>query len=168
MNRTTIALEMIHELSRLSRSLRMNEVHVTATYARLAENSRLGFGGITSTDALVLDVLGDNSHANGQFVADQIGMTKGGMSKVLAKLQEKKLVLGKKDESDYKSTFYTLTTLGRKARTIHKKMLSVASTEIHDLIADLSDEEIACIRNFVSGMTERLGAISKHLEKIDG
>lgn len=166
MDRTIVALEMIRELNLLSRSLRVNEVHITAAYARLAGDSRLGFGGITATDALVLETIGDNPQANGQCVAERIGLTKGGVSKILAKLQEKGLIRGEKDKSDYKSIFYSLTDAGLKARAFHEKMLLIASTEIHNLISGLSERELGEIRRFIYGLTEALGSISKNLEKM--
>ena len=151
MGKKTTALEMIRELNHLSRNFRMNEAHVTAAYARLAEQSRSVFQGITATDALVLAILDDNPGSNGQFVAKQIGMTKSGVSKILTKLQGKKLIRAKKDAADYKSVFYDLTSGGRKVRALHEKMLLIASVEIHRLISDYSDGEIAYIRKFVFG-----------------
>lgn len=167
MDRTVTAVEMIRELNKLSRSLRMNEAHVTATYARLAGSSRSAFGGITATDSLVIEVIGDNPDSNGQFVAERMGMTKGGISKILAKLQAKGLIQSKKDKSDYKSTFYSLTDTGHDARAFHEKMLAVSSTEIHKLVVDLPDEELTAIRKFICGVTESLGSISNRLDELE-
>lgn len=166
MSRTIIAKKILRDLNKLAISIRMNEVRVRATYARLSRESSLEFGEITPTGALVLEVIGTTPNVNGQYIADQIGMTKGGASKILNRLQEKGLINGKKDDADYKSIFYSLTDIGYKARAFHEKLLSVASAEIQDLISSSSDEEIIAIQGFITGMVERFGNISKNLENV--
>lgn len=165
MNREKIAVEILRALNELSRGLRANEVQVAATYARMAVEAKLSFGVISPTDALVLEIIGGRPDSNGQFIADRIGMTKSGMSKVLAKLQKKGLIRKKKDKADYKSLLYSLTSVGRKALSFHEKMFAMASREIEALIANRSDKELLLIRAFIADATASLDKISKRLAK---
>lgn len=163
MNREIMAMDILRELNNLSRSLRANETQITAAYARQGDAAQLPFGGISATDALVLDIIGDNPEANGQFIAGQMAMTKGGVSKILARLQKKQLIKARKDESDYKSNFYSLTQNGGQARAFHTKLISMAAMEMEKMIADYSEKELDRIHHFLADVATTLHSISQAL-----
>lgn len=160
------AEEVLRALNGLSRSLRANEARVAKAYARLAGRHGEAFMGLSATDALVIEIIAGQARVNGMLVAERIGMTKGGVSKIMARLQEKGLVKARKLKDDYKSNYYGLTASGKKALRLHQRFLALAAAGVGEFLQTYSEAERVFALRFAVDAAAALDAISEQLDAI--
>ena len=68
----------------------------------------------------VIDCIGKHQLPNSTFIAKELSMTKGAISKITAKLLEKELIKANHLEENKKEIYYTLTTQGKKSMKFMK------------------------------------------------
>lgn len=157
--------EIMRDLVCLARSLRQNEAEITRQYANLAkEHAEFGsFEGLQTADVVAVGIIGENSRVNGVFITERMGLTKSGVSKILARLRAKELIASRKLKSDYKSIYYSLTPKGRKVLQLHNRLYSVAREELRDIFDAYSAKERKTIEGFVRNTAEALDRITRTL-----
>lgn len=89
--------------------LRFVSNHVSSRFARLVEAE-----GVTVSEWVALRELFVDEPPSTAALMQRLGMTKGAVSKVLARLEEKRLVRRKTDKEDARAQVLELTAAGRK------------------------------------------------------
>jgi DNA-binding MarR family transcriptional regulator len=70
----------------------------------------------------VIDCIGKNHLPNATFIAKELNMTKGAISKITSKLLEKELITANRLENNKREIYYALTGRGKEVFEIHKKL----------------------------------------------
>lgn len=133
--------------------LRFVSNHVSARFARLVEAR-----GVTVSEWVALRALFVDESPNTAALMQRLGMTKGAVSKVLARLEEKGFVRRKTDKEDARAQVLELTAAGRKLVPV---LASLADENDAHFFATLSAAER---RRLVATMRRLVDA--HHLEEV--
>jgi DNA-binding MarR family transcriptional regulator len=90
----------------------------------------------------MLDAIGDNPTMNISEFARNIGVTKGAVSQVVKKLEEKQVVRRYKQAENDKEVFIELTNLGKDIYKKHKKTNEESIIPLHDELLKYSDDKV--------------------------
>jgi DNA-binding MarR family transcriptional regulator len=104
----------------------------------------------------VIDCIGKNQLPNATFIAKQLNMTKGAISKITTKLLEKNLIKGDQLENNKKETYYTLTIQGKKAFEIHKKLHNIENQKFVKVLSKYDKEKLNTINSFLDDLIHEL------------
>lgn len=139
----------------LSIAQRMEEVNGLFDKAG-ASLGEAELGGLILTEMHFLAFIADEGPVNGVTAARKLGMTRGGVSKMAARLQVGGFVKPRKMPGDQKSLLYELTDKGRRAAATHRAL--------HDLSEDLLWERLkACPEEDLEGFARMLARTSDAL-----
>jgi DNA-binding MarR family transcriptional regulator len=92
---------------------------------------------------------GDVDLVNGVKLAKSMGMTKGGISKLTAKLRKKKLIELEKLPDNNKEVHYRLTEQGERIFAIHARLHGIADANLADVVNGYTGEEQLMILEFL-------------------
>jgi DNA-binding MarR family transcriptional regulator len=98
--------------------------------------------------------IGQHESVNGTFLAKNLNITKGGVSKSVTKLVNKGLVEIKKLPNNRKEVHYSLTELGVKVFAVHEKMHESAQDEIKRTLVKYDEGALTIISNFLDDITK--------------
>ncbi|MCI1945739.1 MarR family transcriptional regulator [Clostridium luticellarii] len=104
----------------------------------------------------VIDCIGKNQLPNATFISKELDMTRGGISKITAKLIEKNLIKGNHLENNKKEIYYTLTTEGKKAFRIHKELHEIESRKFVNMLNRYNNEKLNIINKFLDDLMNNL------------
>lgn len=99
-----------------------NAYHEEKLIQLLKENEIINFDKLSITECHVISCISTLKEANGISIAENLRMTRGGISKIATRLIEKGLITTYKDETNQKKIFYILTPLGEKINLIHEQL----------------------------------------------
>lgn len=122
------------------------------------------FDGINLAEVHCIDWIGRIDHANVTKVANEMGMTRGGISKISQKLLKKGLIESYQRPENNKEIYYRLTKNGQHVYHEHKKCHSKAKQEKLVLLSTYSDKEQVTILRFLNDINHMLD--SKMFEEI--
>ncbi len=89
---------------------------------------------------------------NATAIAKQLKITKGGISKITARLIKKDMIIVQRLANNQKETFYSLTVLGKKVFRLHEAQHEKARGEFAALLSTYSSAELVLARKFVSDL----------------
>ena len=75
--------------------------------------------GISISDVHVLAYIGDHENTNAISIANALGITRSGISKITARLLKKELIQAQHAENSKKELAYVLTPAGREIHLVH-------------------------------------------------
>ena len=90
----------------------------------------------------MLDMIGDNPGMNITGLAKNVGVTKGAISQVVKKLENKGVVRRYKDIKNDKEVFIELTKQGRDIYQIHKEINEESIRPLHDELKKHPEDKI--------------------------
>jgi len=90
----------------------------------------------------MLDAIGDNPAMNVSEFARNIGVTKGAVSQVVKKLEEKQVVRRYKQAENDKEVFIELTNLGKEIYNKHQETNEESLIPLHDELLKYSDDKV--------------------------
>jgi DNA-binding MarR family transcriptional regulator len=102
----------------------------------------------------VIQVVGADGRCTILDVAEIIGMNKGGISRSIARLEERGLLARFDDPKDRRRSFVELTTSGK---AIHEEIAQFALAREERLLRDFSDEERALLINMLNRVHAEAG-----------
>ena len=102
--------------------------------------------GLNRTDGRCLDILERKGRMTAGDLAAESGLTSGAITNVLDRLEGKGYVRRARSESDRRKVYVELED---KARRCIKEIYGPIAEEGSPILAALSDEELACIRDFL-------------------
>lgn len=118
----------------------------------MSEYDCTGFEDITLTECHVIDCIENNPQMNAVGISRIMSITKGGISKVTAKLLRKHLIEAYRLEGNRKEIFYRLTPLGKRAFKIHQTVHARAQSQLQTFLEGYSEGDLSCIKDFIEKM----------------
>jgi DNA-binding MarR family transcriptional regulator len=109
----------------------------------------------------VIDCIGKNKMPNTTFIAKNMNMTKGAISKITSKLLDKKLIKSNHLEENKKEIYFTLTAQGKVVFDAHEKVHHMANEKIKAIFANYSREELRTINVFLEDLLSKLSSIDE-------
>ncbi|HMM22147.1 MAG TPA: MarR family transcriptional regulator [Selenomonadales bacterium] len=101
----------------------------------------------------VVDCIGRDERVNTTGIARKLNITKGGISKITAKLVKKGMVEAYRLANNQKETYYRLTPLGEKIFHLHEVLHQQAEAQFAALFSLYSPEELAFAGRFLDDLT---------------
>ncbi len=108
----------------------------------------------------IIDAIGSSECVTTTFLANTLGITKGGISQTTAKLLDKGLIV-KQSSRVTNEVFITLTEKGKTAFETHKKIHNKMYSEIDNITSTLSSET----RNTIFQLIETINSELTRLEE---
>jgi DNA-binding MarR family transcriptional regulator len=112
----------------------------------------------------MLDLFGDNPELNITELAQHTGVTKGAISQVVSKLEDKGAVLRYKEGGNEKDVLVRLTRKGEEIYEHHKKINEKTVSQLQSGMKDYSDENISCLLDMFKWIEEYLDESKKQME----
>lgn len=132
--------------------LRFVSNHVSQAFARRVEGE-----GVTVAEWVVLRVLYDSPAIAPSRLAEQLGMTRGAISKLADRLEAKGLVSRAANPSDARAHTLSATAAGRALAPV---LAALADANEAEFFADLPPEDRAALERILRGIVARRGLTS--------
>lgn len=116
------------------------------------------FADITLTEIHCIDWIGTIDHANVTKISNEMGMTRGAISKIGRKLLGKGLIESYQEPTNNKEIYFRLTDKGWQFYAEHRKCHVRARQEKMDLLTTYSDDEQAIILRFLNDINCQIDA----------
>lgn len=100
----------------------------------------------------VIDYIGRTDRMNATAISKKLNITKGGISKITAKLIKKKLIEVKRLSNNQKEIYYSLTALGKKVFDVHEILHGQAEGKFITLFSSYSHEELRFASKFLDDL----------------
>lgn len=104
---------------------------------------------ISVTELHVISIIGENSNINGIKIAQEMKITRGGISKIVTNLVKKGLITSYQDGTNQKKVYYKLTQLGETFNKNHNQWHKERNQIIERTIENYSDQEKDLILKFI-------------------
>lgn len=108
---------------------------------------------VSITEYHVLAYIGDHPATNAVSVSKSLGITRGGISKIAARLQNKGLIEVQDVKDNKREISYRLTPSGTDLYMLHTTLHKQKEALMDDLLSRYTDSEIQCIARFFSELT---------------
>ena len=112
-------------------------------------------GGISLSlaECHTIDCIGRNEMFNSTAIAKHLNITKGGISKITAKLVKKNMIETYQTETNRKEIYFRLKPFGQKVFEIHEKLHKEAVNSIKDALSSYSSDELELVSGFLKEIT---------------
>ena len=104
----------------------------------------------------VIDCIGKNQLPNATFIAKELNMTKGAISKITSKLLKKGLIKGNHLENNKKEIYYTLTAQGKEVFKIHEILHKNEYEKFVNILNEYDKNALNTINNFLDNLINKL------------
>ncbi|MEF2824551.1 MAG: MarR family transcriptional regulator [Peptococcaceae bacterium] len=104
---------------------------------------------ISITEFHVIAYIGNHQNVNGMRLSQEMGMTRGGISKVMSSLQKKNLIESYSEPDNKKKVYYRLTPLGMRINQFHNEKHQQRDQTFAKFLDTFSDEEKAVVLKFI-------------------
>ena len=111
----------------------------------------------------MLDTIGENPAMNVSEFARNIGVTKGAVSQVVKKLEEKQVVRRYKQAENDKEVFIELTNLGKDIYKKHKETNEESIIPLHDELLKYSDDKVYFLIEMFKWIDSYLDSVRKQM-----
>ncbi|WP_042161855.1 MarR family winged helix-turn-helix transcriptional regulator [Paenibacillus gorillae] len=99
-----------------------------------------GIGPLTPSEMHTIDAIGPEGSVLMSELAARLGITKGAVTQLIARLESKTLVVRSMHPTDHRSTLISLTVQGKAAYTMHEELHQAFYNQLQ---TQMSPEEIA-------------------------
>ena len=120
-----------------------------------------GLGGLILTELHFLALIAAEGAVNGATAARKLRMTRGGVSKMAARLQVAGFIQTRTLPGDRKSRHYTLTPKGWHAARIHQTLHALAEDMLWTRLKACSETELALFVRMLERVSEALSASNR-------
>ncbi|OPJ66251.1 MarR family transcriptional regulator [Clostridium chromiireducens] len=103
-----------------------------------------------------IECIGKNQLTNSTFIAKELNMTKGAISKITSKLLKKKLIKGNHLENNKKEIYYTLTAQGKEVFKIHEILHKIEHEKFVKILSKYDKEGLSIINSFLDDLISEL------------
>ncbi|SHI90292.1 MarR family winged helix-turn-helix transcriptional regulator [Propionispora hippei] len=124
-------------------------------------DGRLQQIGLSLTECHVLDCMERHAGLNTTAIAKQMNMTKGGISKIAAKLIKKDLIEVRRLPDNQKEIYYNLTPLGKQAFGLHARLHRIARDQFTNQFGQYSPAELQTVKRFIDDLIAILPAVGQ-------
>lgn len=112
------------------------------------------FSDISLTECHVLDCIAKNEKITAIEIAKQLEITRGGISKILARLENKGLLTTYHEKEGQKKKFFSLTEFGETINGEHSKLHEKKQENVFSIVKKYSINEQEVILRFLSDLFE--------------
>ena len=99
----------------------------------------------------ILDTLSQHQELTGIKIAQELGVTRGGITRAARKMQDEKLIVAVRHEDNKKNIYYQLTPEGQKIARLHAEMHQELYRQLQEKIStDFTSDELDSIIRFLS------------------
>lgn len=130
-------------------------------FIKIQENSDLFqhtgeelFKEINLAEVHCIDCIGRIDHPNVTKISEEMGLTRGGISRISKRLLGKGLIESYQEPDNNKEIYFRLTQRGQDVFDEHKKIHSKATEEWMSLFERYSDDEQAAILRFFTDIND--------------
>ena len=152
----TKAETIISEMNVLSSKIEVRKNSSNKQILEKVINQDCNLKDVSITECHVISIIANEEQANGIRIANKIGMTRSSISKVVANLIKKGLILSCQDGGNRKKIFYKLTPLGEIINKIHNEEHKKRNIEMINEINKYSEKEQDIILKFIKNLQEFL------------
>ncbi|PHB31112.1 MarR family transcriptional regulator [Bacillus pseudomycoides] len=153
MDRTVRQIEILSDIRTL---FHKQEEHMKGDDERFLRET--GVSGMSLSELHVIQCIGKKGLMNVTAITEEMGMTKGAISKICTKLFNKQFVEKMKMLDNQKEIFFRLTDNGNEIYMAHEKLHQQAEEKWLLLLNQYTEEELSLIQRFVKD-------VGAHLEK---
>ncbi len=107
---------------------------------------------ISISDVHVLAYIGEHQNTNAISIANALGITRSGISKITARLLKKELIQAQHAENSKKELAYVLTPAGQEIHFVHGQVHQQIFRRLETVLDAYSEEEIDCIQRFLADL----------------
>ncbi|EPY2281246.1 MarR family transcriptional regulator [Clostridium sporogenes] len=108
--------------------------------------------GISLSEFHVIECIGKNNMSNNIFIAKELNMTKGGISKINSKLLSKDIIKADKNENNKREIYYSLTEKGIALFKLHEHLHKKEQEKLMKILDNYKLEEITTILKFLEDL----------------
>lgn len=112
--------------------------------------------GLMFSEIHVIDCIGKNQLINATFIAKELNMTKGAISKITNKLLKKELIKGNHLENNKKEIYYTLTAQGKEVFEIHEMLHKAEREKFIKILSKYDKEGLNVINSFLDDLISEI------------
>ncbi|MGI2734039.1 MarR family transcriptional regulator [Bacillus cytotoxicus] len=123
------------------------EEYMKDNHARFLQEA--GVGEMSLSELHVIECIGNKGLINVTAITEEMGMTKGAISKICTKLFNKKYVEKMKMLDNQKEIFFCLTESGNEIYRAHEKLHQQVEEKWLFLLNQYTEEELLFIQRFV-------------------
>ena len=109
---------------------------------------------VSSAECHVLDYIARHDKTNAISIAAASGITRGGISKITARLEQKGLLTVTAAPDNKKMLSYSLTQTGQAICSQHQQTHQQTFFALEKILQQYTAEEIACIKRFIQQISE--------------
>ncbi|EEM18393.1 Transcriptional regulator, MarR [Bacillus pseudomycoides DSM 12442] len=153
LDRTVRQIEILSDIRTL---FHKQEEHMKGNDERFLRET--GVSGMSLSELHVIQCIGKKGLMNVTAITEEMGMTKGAISKICTKLFNKQFVEKMKMLDNQKEIFFRLTDNGNEIYMAHEKLHQQAEEKWLLLLNQYTEEELSLIQRFVKD-------VGAHLEK---
>ena len=118
---------------------------------------------VNSLDLFFQDVVGKNKEVKMYEIGAILGLTKGAVSQMAVKLEEKGLIKKTKSKDNARDIYLELTEEGHRIDKEQQQLRTIMYEGISGIVSDYSDQDIAVIRKFLLQTGEYMEQYQKKL-----
>ncbi|PFE06483.1 MarR family transcriptional regulator [Bacillus cereus] len=153
MDRTLRQIEILSDIRTL---VHKKEEHMRENDERFLRET--GVSGMSLSELHVIQCIGTKALMNVTAITEDMGMTKGAISKICTKLFNKQFVEKMKMLDNQKEIFFRLTDKGNEIYIAHETLHQQAEEKLLLLLNQYTEAELSLIQRFVKD-------VGAHLEK---
>ncbi|MDC9598456.1 MarR family transcriptional regulator [Xenorhabdus anantnagensis] len=116
-----------------------------------------GLSDYSLSELHVIQSIGVSGLLNITSISQAMGMTKGAISKICAKLLQRSIVEKLKMADNQKETYFSLTDDGKRIFAAHEKLHQQAEARWLKLLENYSAEELMTIKRFIVDIADMMG-----------
>ncbi|PHM62776.1 MarR family transcriptional regulator [Xenorhabdus ishibashii] len=116
-----------------------------------------GLSGYSLSELHVIQCIGESVLLNITNISQALGMTKGAISKICAKLLQRSIVERLKMVDNQKETYFSLTDEGKQIFAAHEKLHQQAEARWLQMLENYSPEELITIKRFITDISHIMG-----------
>ncbi|CAM3787358.1 MarR family transcriptional regulator [Xenorhabdus thuongxuanensis] len=118
--------------------------------------SEYGLSGYSLSELHVIQCIGKSVLLNITSISQALGMTKGAISKICAKLLQRSIVEKLKMVDNQKETYFSLTDEGKQIFATHEKLHQQAEARWLQILENYSPEELITIKRFIADIVDHI------------
>ncbi len=142
-----------------------NEEKILQAVLREQNCEELRNTSLSLAECHVIDCIERNDQINTTAIAKKLNITKGGISKITAKLLKKNMIELQRLPNNQKQNYYTLTPLGKRLFRIHEVLHKQAEAKFFALFSGYNQEQADFADKFLNDLIAVFQSANTEIDK---